>query len=931
MTLRNALRYPLLLLSLSVASPLAVAQDEEPQGQQQGESEIDRLVRLGSVKALESKLGKAPADLARLAEAARNGAGRERDAAKKEKLYEDAEKRYQAVLKALDESDEKPARRDTLKTRTYLDLAGMILSGWAGGDMNTYEISGGRFGDNKRLLEKLRLARDYYQKARQIIAPLHEDRFAREDELLALGIFDDVKRYKLDTDFNLGFASLYLGMVLPSDSPEKAGLLQEAEKLFQALVDFLPGSAEIYQCHLGLAVALAEQKRYDDSMRQFDLAMDQGATPVLVMQTQYEKARAMVNHEKFEEARTVLKPLLELNPDSLPAEQRGGKFYVHLAQIWEAYSYLREGLFNARLAAQGGPGHQALEVKARRAREMGLAKMQRLQSKGGPWPAVVKLWMASSINENADPATLTTVELKFAADQLSADKKYAEAVKFLEEARKRPNAEPDAAAQILFDLAINYYRLDDFRAAAANFDRVAREHPTHGNAEQAAGFAYKCWAQLAKETKARDDYAKLAASLKTLIDGFKNHADYEEASWLLPNALKASGQLAEASKRFQAVPRESKNYDEAQFQIVLCGRLAVEAQRDSLPPDEFRSQALAAAKRLTDYAGSAMADAKDTAAPSRRERLTSWAAEATVAAAELLAGPGVTQYDPALAALEGFEGRFPESEMTSRVLAARIRAYQGQGSFDKALALLDQALAGLSPDRSAALLAGLARDMREEIERQREAGRIEDAAEMARNAVQIFEKLVSTLSANPQQASQVETVKYGLGRVLYYAGDFDRALKLADELLAASPNNGRFIQLRAQVLTERMNAADSPEALAAADEAWAKLLANPALRTSAPELFWEARYNWLEIQHRKGESAEVAKAIRQDRVWYPGLGGPEWSEKLVELYGRAAEAAGLDPKLPPLPGEEGSSAQSQPSADTSADTPADGAGPDGQP
>ncbi len=909
MTQRNALFYPL-LLSLSVASPLAVAQDDEPQAQQ-GETEIERNIRLGSVQALESRLGKTPADLARIAEAARNRAGRERDAAKKEKFYEDAEKRYQAVIKALDESDEKPARRDALKTRTYLDLAGMILSGWAGGDMNTYEISGGRFGDNKRLLEKLRLARDYYQKAREIIAPLHEDRFAREDELLALGIFDDIKRYKLDTDFNLGFASLYLGMVLPSDSPEKAGLLQEAEKLFQALVDFLPGSAEIYQCHLGLAVALAEQKRYDDAMRQFDLAMDQGATPVLVMQTQYEKARALVNNEKFDEARTVLKPLLELNPDSLPAEQRGGKFYVHLAQIWEAYSYLREGLFNARLAAQGGPGHQALEVKARRAREMGLSKMQRLQSKGGPWPAVVKLWMASSINENADPATLTTVELKFAADQLAADKKYAEAIKFLEEARKRPNTEPDSAAQILFDLAVNYYRLNppDFRAAAANFDRVAREHPASAHAEQAAGHAYKCWWEVAKESKSRDDFAKMAASLKTLIDGFKSHPEYEEALWHLPTALQASGQFAEAVKRYEAVPKDSKNYDEAQFRITLCARLAVEAQRDSLSPEEFRSQALAAAKRLTDYAGSALADAKETAAPSRRERLTAWAAEATVAAAELLAGPGVVQYDQALSALEGFEERFPESEMTSRVLAARIRAYQGQGSFDKALALLDQALSGLSPDRSAALLAGLARDMREEIERQRDAGRIQDAAEMARNAVQIFEKLVSTLSANPQQAGQVETVKYGLGRVLYYAGDFERALKLADELLAASPNNGRFIQLRAQVLTERMNAADSPEALAAADEAWAKLLANPALRTSAPELFWEARYNWLEIQHRKGESAEVAKAIRQDRVWYPELGGAQWSEKFVELYGRAAEAAGLDPALPDQRGEATQSTQ----------------------
>jgi tetratricopeptide (TPR) repeat protein len=907
--------YLLFLLTMSLSTPLALAQDEEPQGQQ-GESEIDRLVRLGSVPALESKLGKTPADLARIAEAARNAAGREqRDAARKEKLYGDAEKRYQAVLKALDESDEKPARRDTLKTRAYLDLAGMVMSGWAGGDMNTYEITGGRFGDNKRLIEKLRLSRDYYRKALEIIAPLYEDRFAREDELLALGIFDDVKRYKLDTDFNVGFASLYLGMVLPADSPERAGLLQESEKLFQGLVDFMIGNAEVYQCNLGLAVALSEQKRYDDAMRQFDLAMSQGATPVLIMQTRYEKARALVNNEKFEEARNVLKPLLELNADALPAENRGGKLYVHLAEVWDAYSYLREGLFNARLAAQGGAGHQALEVRARRTRETGLARMQRLQSRGGPWPAVVKLWMASSINENADPATLTTVELKFAADQLSSDKKYAEAVKFLEEARKRTNPDPDVAAQILFDLALNCYRMDDLRSAAANFDRVAREHPANASAEQAAEFAYKCWGQLAQETKAHDDFAKLAASLKTLIDGFKNQPDRDELLWFLPTAQQAAGQYAEAVKGYQAIPKDSKRYDEARFRIAQCGRLAVEAQRDKLSPEAFLSQAQAATKRLTDYAEQALADAKDAAAPTRRKQLTEWAAEASVSAAELLTGPGVEKFTESLGALEGFEDRYGDSDLMSRVLAARIRAYRGLGDFDKARTLLDQYLAAVPAEKAAAVLAGLARGMREEIETQREAGRTQDAAKMARDAVEIFEQLVKSLSANPQQAGQVETVKFGLGRMLYYAGEFDRAEKLAGELLESSPNNGRYIQLRAQVLTARMDAAGSPEAVKAAEDAWAKLLANPALRTSAPELFWEARYNWLSIQLRKGESAEVAKAVRQDRVWYPDLGGPAWSDKFVDLHRRAAEAAGLDPELPGMPGAETAAPQTQPAAD----------------
>ena len=35
--------------------------------------------------------------------------------------------------------------------------------------------------------------------------------------------------------------------------------------------------------------------------------------------------------------------------------------------------------------------------------------------------------------------------------------------------------------------------------------------------------------------------------------------------------------------------------------------------------------------------------------------------------------------------------------------------------------------------------------------------------------------------------------------------------------------------------------------------------------------------------------ADVARAIEQDRVWSPTLGGPSWQEKLEALYQQAAE------------------------------------------
>jgi hypothetical protein len=67
------------------------------------------------------------------------------------------------------------------------------------------------------------------------------------------------------------------------------------------------------------------------------------------------------------------------------------------------------------------------------------------------------------------------------------------------------------------------------------------------------------------------------------------------------------------------------------------------------------------------------------------------------------------------------------------------------------------------------------------------------------------------------------------------------------------------------------------------------MLRDPALRSAAPERYWEARYHYLELMLRGGEAAAVENAIRQERVWYPELGGRGWEAKLNALYERAVE------------------------------------------
>jgi hypothetical protein len=50
---------------------------------------------------------------------------------------------------------------------------------------------------------------------------------------------------------------------------------------------------------------------------------------------------------------------------------------------------------------------------------------------------------------------------------------------------------------------------------------------------------------------------------------------------------------------------------------------------------------------------------------------------------------------------------------------------------------------------------------------------------------------------------------------------------------------------------------------------------------------------------RLGSAADVEKAITQERVWSPDLGGPPWKEKLEDLWHRARVAQGLPPETQP--------------------------------
>jgi tetratricopeptide (TPR) repeat protein len=871
--------------------------------------DLERMVREGMTEALEARLagGHTPEEKHLLAQAQANKARRTRQSDERQRAFELAGQRY---LKWIEEL-EKAAQSGQAVARVRLaaarvEYAGMMLSGQAAGDLDEYEITAGRRGDRDRLLKLLTAASQQYETAGAEVTPLLESLSAHEEELLAAGVYDVLLQAKLDLTLNLGWASYYLAVLETKDEVRRRELLATAERKFQDLIDGGQVGQMRYQCYLGLAMSQREQGRLSDAERSFGYALGQDVQPAIAAQIRYELARSQIKSGKFDEARATLGPLLEKDPENLSPEDRPARFYVNLAHLWEANSYLVEAEA-IREQARDSPARTAILQKAQRCRETGLARLKRLTQRGGPWPGLVQLYVAASVSTRTPAKELSPIELLYTAGVLIDARRYVDARERLQEAASRPDVDKDVAADVLFELGRCEYLLKNERSAAETFARLAQEYRGHEKAAQAATLAYGLWGQIAERSKAREDYLQLAATLRNLLESFADHPKREEAMWLLPVALQLAGQYGEAADEFGKLPQAFPHWEEAQYRRALCSRSAVEVGRASLSPQEYQTKARKAAEGLARYADQARERVETAANRAEREapasassgEILKWSVEARIAAAELLASQGVDDYAAALAAVESFETQYPGSEQMGRVLAVRIRAYRGLRQFEQASRILHQFLQAAPPEEVGTTLAGLAKGMQDEVEHLLADGQAESARELAKDSLPTFEELEKWVRADASRAKSLEFVLFGRARMHYLAGQHQEAQQVLAPLLESSPKNGNYRHLEAQVLTARLAEQSPPEELRKAQESWALLLADPAIRQRAPERYWEARYNWLSLALRLGQAADVETAITQERVWRPDLGGEPWKEKLEALLGNALTRQGKSPQTQP--------------------------------
>jgi len=880
----------LLLLLTLMAWPAAAAPPV-------GADELQRLVQEGAAETLEARLRDDTAENRGLiAQAWANRSRRARTPEERRKAFEKADEKHQQWIAALKRQARLGSPTAIVRLAAgRVSYGGMILAVRIAPELDEYELTLGRRGDRAALVRYFELAHEQYENAVREVSPILERLGQYEEELLAVGLYDALQESNFDARLNLGWCRYYLAVLGERDSVTKLERLLAAERIFQDLVDLgLTGPAR-YLCYLGLAMAQREQERFKEALASFRNALDDNAGPVLTSRVRYELARCQLAAGQFDEARATLRPLVEKDPQRLREADEPGRFYINLAHLWDAYSYLLEAE-RVRQQAKLGGSVKALLQKARRLREEGLARFKRLADRGGPWPALAQVYVLASIDLTTPLGELDPLDLLFAAQYLMEQRRYSDALERLQEAAGRQEIGAAARGDVLFELGRCQYQLGNLRAAAETFGRLAAEHRDHARASQAATFAYQLWGKVAESSRQAEDYLQLAATLRNLLQSYADHPDREQALWLLPTALLWAGQFEQAAEHFGKVPPTSSRWEEAQFRRAACAWKAVEARQSSLPAAEYRAGATRAAAELVRYADQALERSHTTTQP---DAVRQWSAEARLTAAEILLSAGVEEYTSALHALRDFEAQYPATELLGRVLAARMRAYRGLRQFDRAAAMLREFLSRAPAGEVGHTLVALARGMQEEVERLQAAGRSDAARQLASDAVGIFDELEKWMRGEPGRAGEIDRVIFGKAQMLHLARRDEEALPLVDALLARNPKDGNCQYLRALILTSRLPADAGPDAIQQVQDAWAALLTDPAIRRRAPERFWEARYHWLSMLLRLGRAAEVEHAITQEQIWTPELGGPPWREKFEDLRRAARRARGLPPDTAP--------------------------------
>jgi len=689
------------------------------------------------------------------------------------------------------------------------------------------------------------------------------------DAVAALGLDEALHEASRAASLSMAWALTYRAAIAPSDDPRRSARFGEALRRFEGLTRTGRRTDERMRASIGAAVTFRHSGRADEAVKLLDglLARERSSDardpcpPALLARARYERARAASALRRPESEEQSRRTATAAGPRSLPDASPAGERAINRVgrRPWTANA-ASPGTANAR---EGTP-------PLSRPLHAGIARE-------------------------------THKDRKVVAERLLAERKFEEAATAFRAILDRPSPGDAADREALrFNLAICLSHGPDPRGAVEIFLQLAERSADADIARRAAEQALAAARGAALRGGQPQDFDELARVCGSL-SGRGRTAANEEIAWTCAWALERAGRPAQAAEAYGRVPESSPRGWAARYNAIRCRHQSLVREPERLEPDQVLTQLSAIVRdwdRLSEELGrQAALDG------TRHDDLMDLRHLSLLGSAELLAGQGLRRPSEALRRLEALDQRRLTDSLLERVSLLRIACLADLGNAGGLAAAVTAYAGGSRDGESIDALRWVAGRVETEVQRlvaadpllppvvqggaegsERETGRTAEVRRLASAGVPVMHRVAARLSGDPARAAEAAAARFGVARMLLYAGQAVEARALFEELTQADPANSAYRRCLRQCDEQLARASGATEAdRRRAERAWAQTLADPRLRDHAPEQYWEARYHWLRWQFDAGRRAEVARGIEAERAWFPDLGGPPWRERLLAL------------------------------------------------
>jgi hypothetical protein len=668
--------------------------------------------------------------------------------------------------------------------------------------------------------------------------------------------------------FRLGSAQLDLAHLLPADSPERAAMLLDAQKVLRSVPDAGDDPDLIWMnrvASIECSRLLGDPAR---TLKELDLLEKQSPPAEFADRLLAERVRTLMLQKKFREA-AVLLDNEEKDGNPLPGELALLQLQLPIAQ-WQA-----EGPAEGRELPQ-----KLADALAERA-----ARMRR--DIGGYWSYRADLLLAQVRDIGQYGPELAALAGK--AQAAFNGGRLDEAVELYGQAAGKAHRDgrPEQAFHFGFTRASIEIKAQSWAGAAADLLELAEqfpENPKTPDAHLLAAFALgKAYDEKATPAR-REEYQR---ALEEHRDSYSGRPTAVEATWMLAKLQDRRGKLSAALDLYKSIPPENKHAAAAHVAVARTYEKILDRVRELHEPlEQWEVDAI----RTLETMLPALADRKDAAeaeVPVRLARILLRASpprfEAAdrllVRAAGLIESANSSSAEPAASqkAAGGVELRTPRMELWATVRQLQVVSLAGQGKFQEAREML-QKLSATSPPELLRILDGLA------------PLTADDRQDPFRDLGQLQLEAALRLSEQRAALSPVEQRRLDecLARAYIATRQPERGIEIYARLLERAPSDKALLTAYAELLMK----CGTKDCLAKALTAWRKL---EALQKPATPEWFAMRYEVCRTLLLMDDAAEAGKLLKMTRLLYPKIGDNSLQRKFAELESQATSGNALKP------------------------------------